>query len=826
MKTIRHCFFGLGLAALCAAAAAESTTQPCAFSIESQPVDQALKTFANQSGLQLLFHVEGVAISPDLRTPRVDGTLMPEVALGRLLANTGLRYEFINARTVTIRSAKETEDGIKPTADLSQHGTVRLAWAETPDDEGSSRATSGTESQPTSSDPERAEPESLEEVVVTAQKRQERLKDVPISISVLSGTELDQSTVAGITEALNRVPGVVTDTALQGGGTRIVVRGVGAGGAIFTGSSPISYYLDGAPFGLVKSAILPDSNAYDLERVEVLRGPQGTLYGANAQNGVVRVLTRDANLDELEFKARTSASGTKDGGENYRGDVAVNIPLVEGRLAARAVAGYQDLSGWIDRPNQDDANDAELANLRLKVNAQPTEQLSIGLSAWLSRADFGAPSTAEENGQNSFTLDESMTTDYDVFGLRAGYDFGSFSLVSMSSYLDYKNTGTLDVSPFGLFAPTLFTGFDADAFTQEVLINSASEGSWRWSVGASYRDADDRLRQNHLGGGAPFDYANGSQSYAAFGEVGRRFLDEKFGWTLGLRYFHDDVFVKENINQGGPGEPLQDNRDSFDATTPRAVLTWYPSSDVTVYSSYSEGFRSGFDQDPGVARAFPAFPPAKPDKLHNYEIGAKAELLERRLSLDAAVYYIDWQDAQQVLGVPFQGSFVTAIVNGDSASGVGVDFGMTARPIDGLEMGVNMGWNDLTMDTGVFSEGALLFAKGDRLNLSPEYTVGAFAEYAFPVGASGFKGRLSGSANYTSIQNERILSAGDVTVLTSNSMLIARANFSIEAPARWSAMLFADNINNEDGTPLRGSLPDWDLRIRPRTVGLQVEYHW
>ena len=103
----------------------------------------------------------------------------------------------------------------------------------------------------------------------------------------------------------------------------------------------VGYYLDSVPFSLVKSAIAPDFDAYDLQRVEVLRGPQGTLYGANSENGLVRVLTNDADLNNYEFKARSSVSSTDGGGGNYRGDMAVNVPLVDGKLAARLVLGYQ-----------------------------------------------------------------------------------------------------------------------------------------------------------------------------------------------------------------------------------------------------------------------------------------------------------------------------------------------------------------------------------------------------------------------------------------------------------------------------------------------------
>src|SRR5262249_23664904 len=156
-------------------------------------------------------------------------------------------------------------------------------------------------------------------------------------------------------------------------------------------------------------------------------------------------------------------------------------------------------------------------------------------------------------------------------------------------------------------------------------------------------------------------------------------------------------------------------------------------SDLTVYSSYSQGFRSGAPQGVGVPRDVPS---VKPDKLNNYELGAKGDFLDKRLSVDAAVYYIKWNDVQQVLTIPYVhngvavGS-VAALVNGESASGAGVDIAVTTRPLDRLELGVTFGWNDLKMDAEVFSNGALLFAKGDRLNYSPEFTGGTSVAYSF-----------------------------------------------------------------------------------------------
>jgi iron complex outermembrane recepter protein len=783
--------------------------------IPSMNAAQALNRFAEQTGAIMLFSYD---LANARRTSAVRGRYTLLEGLELLLRGTGLSGGLSDKRVVNI----------------SQSGNVQRPGEEppVPNEKTSLRKrftaffTSMMAASAASSQEANTNIQALEEIIVTAQKREERLQDVPISISVLSGDQLDSSTAEGVIEAMSRVPGVATTASTQTGGTQVTVRGVTAGAALFSGSSPIAYYIDSVPFGLVKTAIAPNANAFDLRQIEVLRGPQGTLYGASAQNGVMRVLTSDPNMNEFEFKARTSASSTEDGGESYRGDAALNVPIVDGKLAARAVVGYQDSSGWIDRPNRADANDAELTNARLKVTAQPTEALTMVLSTWSSRSDYGAPNSGTEQGRHASLADESIETDYDAHGLKLLYDFSAFTATSMTSYLEYENRGNLDLAVLD-FPAVLFTGLDAKVFAEEIALTSTTEGPWRWSVGAFYRDAEDRLRQNNLGGGAPFDYANSSESFAFFGEIGRRFGGGQWEWTLGARYFEDDVFVRENINQGAPGDPIQNNKHTYDSTTSRAVLTWYPSDETTVYVSYSEGFRSGFDQDPGVAREHPNFPPLKPDTLHNYELGTKNVLLDRKVSFEAAVYYMDWEDVQQVLNVPFNGTTVSALVNGDSASGIGIDLALSVRPVEALDLALTVSWNDLQMDTDVFSGGQLLFAKGDRLNYSPEYTASALADYVFPIGRNGFEGQFAVSGNYISERSFRTIFGGSSREATGDNILISRASFTVNAPKGWSASLFVDNLNNEQGSPLEDLLTaSWSQRVRPRTVGLQLEYHF
>jgi outer membrane receptor protein involved in Fe transport len=469
------------------------------------------------------------------------------------------------------------------------------------------------------------------------------------------------------------------------------------------------------------------------------------------------------------------------------------------------------------------------------VNAQPTEQLSVGLSAWRSVSDYGSPSAGDENRRRSTPADESIATDYDVYGVKLGYDFAGLTLTSSTGYLHYNFGSDLDYFyPFtgGALSGVLFTGMTSRIFSQEVVLNSADEGAWRWSVGGAYRDGKDSLRQTLFIFAGPIAFSDTSKSFALFGELTRRLLDGRFELTGGLRYFKDRVTHIEDVAQAPalPTDPvLPPNRAEFHKTSPRVVFSWHPGRESTVYASYSEGFRSGFNQNSNIIRLEPDWPALKPDNLKNYELGAKGSWLGGRVTYDSAVYFIDWQDVQQALTVNFAGAPLAALVNSESASGLGAELGVNAQPVRGLQLGVSVSWNDLEADhpfvpaPGVDIQG--LYGAGDRLNFSSKYTAGVTAAYTFPLSGSAYQGRFSISGNYSSKQTYRNILAGALVVDVGEAQTIARSSFSVESPHNWTATLFVDNLGNEQdpGVGLF-HIPDWTQRARPRTVGLQFEY--
>src|ERR1700722_15453442 len=461
-------------------------------------------------------------------------------------------------------------------------------------------------------------PGSLDEIVVTAQKREQRVQDVPISLSVMGGADLDKSSVQSVDDALGMVPGVAANVTGYGGMTQLSVRGVTASGALFSGPSPIGYYLDSVPFGLVRSSVQPDANSYDLDRIEVLRGPQGTLYGASALNGVVRVLTNDAQLNDFDFKARATSSTTSGGGGNYSGDMAVNLPIIDDVLAARLVVGEEHDSGWINSPLGNNINNQDIKNVRFKVTAVPMENLTIKASAAHEQVDSDAPPEGT-NDYTPSTKQQPITQGFNAFDIKTDYQAPWFEVSSATSYLSFRNDGSLDVAP-GQVEPPLTTNLSSHVFTEELDLTSKLEGPWRWSAGAFFRNARDDTYQT-LGDliPSPVSQANTSKSDAIFGELARRFLDNQLELSVGGRYFHDEVGLQQlGVYGQAVGTPLINTDTPFHATTPRVVLSWFPDHDLTMYASYSQGFRSGYPQSILVQLAAPNFTPVQPDKLTNY----------------------------------------------------------------------------------------------------------------------------------------------------------------------------------------------------------------
>lgn len=827
------CKTSLGVTSLAATALLWTLSTPLAvaqiyFDVPSEPLSQALKALATQADLDIYFDPPTVQ---GLQAPALKANLSVTQALDELLSGTHLHAIRVDEHTIRVVTQQEFLELQRSSRKVATKGSVQSsAPSYRPASPPASASTSGAPARTATDDPASdgaaGAPRQLSEIVVTAEKRREPLQNVPISISVLAGRDLDHSTSLGVSETLNTVPGVATQQSYLGGGTVIAVRGVAPAFNFFSGTSPVAYYLDSVPFGLVKSAIGPDADVYDLQRIEVLRGPQGTLYGASALNGVVRILTHDPDLSSFDFKSRLADSDTRYGGNNYRADATLNAPLIYNTLALRATVGYEDYDGWIDQPDKSNANDTKSRTYRVKLKGTPSDALTVGLSAWRERDDSGAPDIGYVFDKNGSLLAQPTSTVYDVYAANIEYDFTHAALDTATGYLDYHNAGTLglDVDPFDTPGSTFYSAIRSNDFSEELNLHSLDEENWRWSIGSMYRKGTENLEQIFTVLPVPtIQYYDTSRSYAVYGELTRLLFGDRLELTVGLRHFHDDITQED---QNAPDTPFIPASSTAEANTPRAAISWHLSDQHTLYASYSQGFRSGFPQNAAIPSDFP---PARPDRLRNYELGSKGSALNGLMTYDTSVYYMDWEGIQQQLGVQLHVShtYYPAVVNGQSASGVGTDIAISLHPSDALTLTGSVSWNDLEMDANVVSNGEVLFAKGERPTSSPETTGGLSFDYAFALGSGGYIGRVDASANYTSPQAYRGLLGPSVLVQNGDPMVFSNASFAIAWPAHWTATLYGDNLNNERGAPVKAFIgaPNWDARVRPRTFGLQVEYH-
>jgi outer membrane receptor protein involved in Fe transport len=693
---------------------------------------------------------------------------------------------------------------------------------------------------------------TVQEIVVTADKREENLRDVAQSVTAISGDSLEVQRAVSFEDYVTRVPGMNL-VSTQPGATRLVLRGINAGGV----SATIGTYVDETPYGSVTglsngAVLAPDFDTFDIKRVEVLRGPQGTLYGASSLGGLLKFVTNAPDPSgysgRIEVDGDTVESGSASG--SVKG--VFNAP-VGGSAAIRLGGYYNHQSGYIDDPIRHARNvdGVTISGARLGILVRPSDKLSLRLSAVAQ--DINSQGTSIED-VNRLTLDpvhgdltQSRTfsapnkVTYRVYNLTADYDLGFASLLSATSYGTLRQEGNGDATAqlgptlTAIFKQPLGTGVIQNLrqkkFTQEIRLASPAQ-TFEWLVGAFYTRETNNLDQSlnaislssppqivaGLGGlqvvGLPTVY----DEYAGFANVDYHFTD-RFDVSVGGRYSHN----KQSETQFSSG-PLAGPTTAFTGASSEDVFTFavapkYKLSDTTtVYARVSKGYRPG-----GPNALSPLAPAAVPrtfqsDSIIDYEAGIKADLLDRSVSLELTAFYIDWSDIQLLVRV---GNFgVNA--NAGSAESKGLEGSFTYVPIQGLTLSANGAYTDaiLKSDTGPLLGGH----NGDRLPYSSPVSGSLSAEYTTPltddtrlfVGASArFTGRRRSDFNATFGQT----SLPSYTTVDMHAGL-DRGRYRVEA--------YVKNLSDERGILFLGgigSTPNGAVQagvIRPRTIGLTL----
>ncbi|MBN7796113.1 TonB-dependent receptor [Parahaliea mediterranea] len=696
----------------------------------------------------------------------------------------------------------------------------------------------------------------FEEVVVTARKRAESMYDVPISINVLSETAIDNMGAKDFSDLLGTVPSL---TAYQNGPgrTRLSIRGVANGGGNDNDTQnqeTVAIYLDEIPISM--GAMNPEISLFDLQRVEVLRGPQGTLYGAGSMTGTIRQVTNKPDLAEFGGKFETSLSTIHKGsvGQSYKG--LVNVPVIEDTLAVRASAYYVEEGGYIDNilTGEDDLNEATSKGGRVVARWQASDRLIADLSLLHHEySDGGRPEDLDHTPEltRDYPSFDGYDDEMDIYNLTLDYDLGWAQLVSSTSYFDRTvvNRRSLDlllISEFPMVTPhELEDTTDSEAYVQEIRLASTYDSPLQWTVGA-YADKKDVFYENTFpvpGADAAMGIDSGDfgaptdnlyygyddltiKTYALFGEAYYNW--DKWTLTAGLRYFNwkqeIEYYQSGLLNGGANSDPRPEGKE--DGVNPKVNLSYDLGDNSLVYVQAARGFRYGgingniprsvcADELDDVARSGGDTRFFDPDKLWNYEIGTKGATAGGRLQYNLTYFYIDWEDMQT------QRSFECGFgfrENVGKATSEGVEVELTARPIDGLTLTVGGTYVDSQLAEDVPNLDA---DKGDPAPFVADLSLNGSVEYRRPVG-NGLDGFIWANAIYTGDRGTEF-SKDQPNYRAMDDYTVANLRLGVQS-AQWEVSLFADNLFDSRGVTraLRRPPfdPDAEIRVQPRTLGV------
>lgn len=729
--------------------------------------------------------------------------------------------------------------------------------------------------------------EPLEEIIVTATKRSQAIADIPMSVSVLSSELLERQQADNFRDLVALVPGLSINSS-QRGVTRVTLRGINTGGV----ASTVGVYFDDVPFGsstgLANAATVSgDFDTFDLARIEVLRGPQGTLYGASSLGGVMKYVPNQANTEKFEAKIQGSAEDVKDGGTGYAFTGVVNIPVSD-RFAIRASGFHRSDEGFIDSignnpiptltdPNvnviegtrvEDNLNWLDTFGGRVSALFQASDNLSINLSAVMQNIESGAPDQVDADPATLRPLNSSPVQsryqrafsdiEYRVYSANLDWDFGGASLQSITSDGSFEQNFQQDAAiasslagvPLSAFLTLVFDDPNTpeiapllsavlpqttatDKFTQEFRLLSKDNDTFEWLVGAYYTDEESVISQiiNGVDAGTE-NVAAGFNDLAvvtldstyeetALFANGTWYISPNFELSFGARASKNDQTARQ-VSSGALA-----GASDLTVTSSESPFTWSLSprlqinDNSSVYLRIATGFRPG---GPNVVP--PTAPPTTPrtydnDSLTSYELGYKVSSTDGRFALDAAAYFLDWEDVQLLAVI--DGFGVNA--NGGTAESKGIEFAASFSPTDGLQLALNGAYTDaeLTQDTDPIIGGL----SGDRLSYVPEWSYGLSADYEWAVRGDS-TAYVGGNLGYTGDRPAGLGNLdpnGNLRMIESYTTLNLRAGVEV---GRWLFEVYGKNVTDELGI---NSISNVDEAvtgrvetgiIRPRTYGVKI----
>jgi len=609
--------------------------------------------------------------------------------------------------------------------------------------------------------------QGLEEIVVTAQKREQKLSDTPLSITALSAADLDRAAATQFRDFATTVPGL-SYTSTGAGATQVNLRGVTTGSNV---SPTVGIYVDDVPYGSSTafaggSGLALDVGLFDVQRVEILRGPQGTLYGASTMGGLLKYVPQKPDTSAFSGTVDAGLSSTEHGGMNYDVASAVNVPLSEGKAAMRLSGFYSQDGGYVDNVQlgKDDINQADIYGGRGDFLFTPTDRLSVRIGLFAQdikrdgtiEVDYDVSTRKPLAGdlEQFVALSQRFDQEFRLASATIGYKFDFAELTSITSYQTAKVENPIDATDLYVPLLNIVAGIDflsamgidytykTDKFVEEVRLASTGE-RLDWLVGAFYTSEDSKNTQIVKGydlDGAltPINWGtvilpSSYDEFAGFATLNFH-ATSKLDLQAGLRYSHNS----QEQEQKGSGLLVGSAPKRHSSESPVTYLgnaSYRASDNLMAYLRIATGYRPGGPNvvlnDPVTGQPL-ANPTFDSDSLTSYEAGLRWSTPDRRFSLDGAIYQIDWKDMQIIVAR----NGVGVVGNAGAARSRGAELTLTARPVDALTLRGSFGYTnaELTEDSPSTDLGA---AKGDPLPNTPKFTAALSADYDFDVASHG-----------------------------------------------------------------------------------------
>ena len=761
------------------------------FRLPAEPVDTALVRFAVQAGVS----IGGFPIAACRGQSRaVIGVLTPSQALQRLLP-TGCGFERVDARAYRIVAQR-----------LAPPSGPAPAAAPTP--------------------------VQLGELIVTAEKRLEPLRGSPFAVSALSGRDIERLGAKSFADLALQFP-AVAETNLGPGRNKIFIRGISDGA--FTGrtQSTVGLYLDDVP--VTYNAPDPDLRLADVERVEVLRGPQGTLYGSGSIGGIVRIAT--ARPDPTGFAASVNGEAmlNKKGDHSLGGEAMLNLPLLDGRAAVRGVAYLDEQYGYLDNPvlGLEDANRGHRSGGRLAVLADLPggwqAQVGAGLQ-WIKTADSQYTQGGGRSNRDT-RVREPHDNDFALFSASAVHPGSTSDIRISAAFIDHDISTRYDATGAFDLAVGRVAAFDESQrvklWVAEAVAASAEAQRLRWLVGvfgSHSRETSSGALDASLSGGprrSVFMRHDRLTEAALFGELTYQ-LTPRLTATFGGRLFADRSETEAD-SFGLARSPIR----GFDAElnsrgfSPKFRVSYAFAPDTVLYVQAQDGYRAGgFNLPAGVdgTAGGPDVAGYRPDRLRSYELGGEAALFDRALTVRAAVFKADWRRVQTD---QFRASGLPLTLNIGDGSSTGVEIEAVWRPDDHWRLRVNALFDgpELTRSSSVFP------ARVDIGLPGVAKQTGAFdVTYGFDVD-DRWRGEITAQASYV---GRSFITFDGGTASAMGNYGQGRVSVALRSPD-WRVEAFVANLTDEAGdtfafgNPFSRGRARQETPLPPRTFGLAIQ---